>query len=226
MATGEVLVLGGLTSSRHSNQQWEWPILSKIPLIGNLFRSRADLRTKKSLFIFIRPSIMKPHFEGSPDDYTDKKLAYARHQILKNDNYNNIKDPIQRWFFRPGKTPIKQKLAAMAAGEMPILDDFAERRKAPKQVHMSKDPYFKSTSQLRTWKEDGEYNPEEAGMSMPHVSPDQYVTPGLIEASLPAELLAELASAFDEAAATPEQEAVAPAPLTGIQQRGLRLVQE
>ena len=228
MATGEVLVIGGLTSSRHSNSGWSVPILSSIPIIGNLFKDTSSLRSKKSLYIFIRPSILRPHFEGEPDDYTGRKLDYARHQILSHDSYaSNMNDPIQRYFFRPGRTPIKQKLDAIAAGKMVILDDFIERREIPKQVHISKDPYFRPEVNKNTTEDDSnqsaenefnEYNPLSNNLAMPHFSPGSYITPGLIEASLPQEIL--------QAIATSPQGALQPAPLPGLQRRDLSITKE
>lgn len=148
MSTGEVLVLGGLTYSKLTESIYRTPILGYIPILGNLFTSKVKVKEESNLYIFIRPSIIRPRFEGSPDEYTQLKLDYAKYQIMKNDNYITERDPIQRWFFKPAHTSIKQRMADYANGILRPIDDYAYGMNQPKTVNIQEDPYFKSSEDL------------------------------------------------------------------------------
>lgn len=56
---GEILVLGGLIEDTLLESDQAVPILGKIPLLGNLFRSRKTEKKKTNLMIFIRAEIMR-----------------------------------------------------------------------------------------------------------------------------------------------------------------------
>jgi len=200
MSTGEVLVIGGLTNNKQGDSRWKIPLLGDIPILGTLFKDRSKTQLKKSLYVFIRPSIIKPNFGGIPDDYTQLKLDYAKYQIMKHDDFASTKDPIQRWYFKPNDQTIKQKLTDVLEGRMRPLDDFIERKTMPTQVQISQDPYFKAeteetdssvykTPASHKHAEIITYEPEEFKITMPHMDPEKYNTPGLIEASLPQQQL-------------------------------------
>jgi general secretion pathway protein D len=56
---GGVIVLGGLMSDTVLESEDRVPGLGAIPLLGNLFKSRAGSRQKKNLLVFIRPHILR-----------------------------------------------------------------------------------------------------------------------------------------------------------------------
>jgi general secretion pathway protein D len=56
---GGVIVLGGLMSDTVLESEDRVPGLGAIPLLGNLFKSRAGSRQKKNLLVFIRPKILR-----------------------------------------------------------------------------------------------------------------------------------------------------------------------
>ena len=60
---GEILVLGGLIQDTLLESVQSVPILGKIPLLGNLFRSRKTEKKKTNLMIFIRAEIMRDSME-------------------------------------------------------------------------------------------------------------------------------------------------------------------
>lgn len=153
MALGEVLVLGGLTKSSLSEEGRKTPILGDIPLIGNLFKRKSRSRTEKNLYIFIRPSIIKPQVDGGPDEYTQLKLDYAKYQILNVDTYYKEKDPIQRWFFKPTNQKIKHKLVDAASGVFRPIDNFTYGKSQPKSVNISEDPYYRATEEVEKMRE-------------------------------------------------------------------------
>lgn len=143
VGTGEVLILGGLTKNKHVEDVYKVPVLGDIPIIGNLFKTKKNLKEKSNLYIFIRPSIIKPRFEGVLDEYTQLKLDFAKHQILDSDTYIKDKDPIQRWFFRPSKQTVKQKIADAKIGMLRPIDDYSSCKNQPKEVNIKYDPYFR-----------------------------------------------------------------------------------
>lgn len=142
IGTGEVIVLGGLTKSKYGEDLYKVPILGSIPIIGNLFKSRSKEINKTNLYIFIRPSIIKPRSEDTPDEYTQMKLNYAKYNILKFDTYLKDKDPIQRWYFKPSKQTVKQKTEDAKKGIFRPIDNYATGMRQPKSVDIKNDKYF------------------------------------------------------------------------------------
>jgi type IV pilus assembly protein PilQ len=55
---GETTVLGGLYQATKSNAKGGIPFLSRIPLIGALFRNSTDADDKRELLVFIKPKIV------------------------------------------------------------------------------------------------------------------------------------------------------------------------
>ncbi|MFH1644339.1 MAG: hypothetical protein ABIA74_04155 [bacterium] len=152
MAMGEVLVLGGLTKNGMSEKEYKTPILGDIPILGNLFKSKEKSREERNLYIFIRPSIIKPQPDGGPDEYTQLKLDYAKYQILSVDSYYKEKDPIQRWFFKPENQKIKGKLEDAAKGIFRPIDDFTYGKEQPKLVDIKNDIYYRSSEEIEKLK--------------------------------------------------------------------------
>lgn len=58
--SGEIVVIGGLMQSATSNRDSKTPFLGSIPILGNLFKSKADVETKKELVILLKPSVVGP----------------------------------------------------------------------------------------------------------------------------------------------------------------------
>lgn len=148
MATGEVLVLGGLINSTQAESVAKTPILGDIPFIGTFFKSKRKEKTEQNLYVFIRPSVIKPRFEGAPDEYTQLKLDYAKYQIMKNDTYVQDRDPIQRWFFKPSNQTVQQKINDSARGILRPIDKYTYGRDRPKTVDIQNDPYFKVSESI------------------------------------------------------------------------------
>ncbi len=73
---GGMLVLGGLTSEETTESLQGVPGLSRIPLLGNLFKSRASKRGKRNLMIFIRPRILR-------DEATQAAVSSERYNFLR-----------------------------------------------------------------------------------------------------------------------------------------------
>ena len=56
---GEILVLGGLLEDQLRESDQRVPMLGRLPLLGNLFRSRTTSKVKTNLMVFIRPKILR-----------------------------------------------------------------------------------------------------------------------------------------------------------------------
>ena len=55
---GGTLIVGGIYEEESSNVVNKVPLLGDIPVIGNLFKSRARKERRRELLIFITPRIM------------------------------------------------------------------------------------------------------------------------------------------------------------------------
>ncbi len=56
---GETIVLGGLITDDRLNTRSQVPILGDVPVLGELFKSRQRSHTKRTLFVFLRPTILR-----------------------------------------------------------------------------------------------------------------------------------------------------------------------
>lgn len=70
MASGQVLVMGGLMQNSVSATDSGVPGLSRVPLLGNLFKGRTDATAKRELVVFLKASIV----EGSTLDAYDHEI--------------------------------------------------------------------------------------------------------------------------------------------------------
>ena len=57
--SGDIAVLGGLMEDRTENKTGRLPGIGSIPLVGELFNSRANASKKSELVIFLRPTVIK-----------------------------------------------------------------------------------------------------------------------------------------------------------------------
>ncbi|HEX8445938.1 MAG TPA: type II secretion system secretin GspD [Sphingomonas sp.] len=73
---GGTIVLGGLISDDRQNTRSQVPLLGDVPVLGNLFKSRSVSRTKRTLFVFLKPTILRD--KASADAATDRQYARVR----------------------------------------------------------------------------------------------------------------------------------------------------
>jgi len=71
---GETIVLGGLISDDRQQSRSQVPVLGDIPILGELFKSRSESRVKRTLFVFLKPTILR----NSADAKAATELKYAR----------------------------------------------------------------------------------------------------------------------------------------------------
>ena len=90
---GAIGYIGGLLSDEERRTIEKIPLLGDIPVLGNLFRSRARTRAKTNLMIFIRPTILRTAADG-------RALAERRYGYLR----------LQEGLNRPGEEPTIDQL--------------------------------------------------------------------------------------------------------------------
>jgi general secretion pathway protein D len=78
---GGLLVLGGLTSDEATENVQGVPGLSRIPLLGHLFKSRGAKRNKRTLMVFLRPTILRD--AATEAAVSSEKYNYIRTEQLQ-----------------------------------------------------------------------------------------------------------------------------------------------
>jgi general secretion pathway protein D len=79
---GQTIVLGGLVSDDYMESKRQVPILGDIPIVGELFRSRKESKSKHTLFIFLRPTIIRDSADAKA--VTDQRYGRMRADELDN----------------------------------------------------------------------------------------------------------------------------------------------
>lgn len=143
MSMGEVLVLGGLSRRKKTESKFDTPLLGEVPIIGNFFKSKRKGDEEKTLFMFVRPSLIKPRDQVEPDDYTQFKLDYAKLNIKRTDDFAKEKDPIAKAFFKPTKMSVREAEEYSRSETYPPVDDFAQRKKLPISTDIKNDTYYR-----------------------------------------------------------------------------------
>ncbi|MFM6854484.1 MAG: type II secretion system protein GspD, partial [Sphingopyxis sp.] len=80
---GDILAIGGLLNDDERRTIERIPLLSDIPLIGQLFQSRSRSRAKTNLMVFIRPTILRNRQDNAA--MTAQRYNYVRaDQLARN----------------------------------------------------------------------------------------------------------------------------------------------
>ncbi|MGV3771004.1 MAG: type II secretion system secretin GspD [Sphingobium phenoxybenzoativorans] len=77
---GEIIALGGLLDDNERKTIERIPLLSDIPGIGELFKSRSRSRSKTNLMVFIRPTILRSREDARA--LTAQRYGYIQNQQL------------------------------------------------------------------------------------------------------------------------------------------------
>ncbi|CAN5177391.1 GspD family T2SS secretin variant XcpQ [soil metagenome] len=109
---GGIVVLGGLISDELRENDARVPLLGRIPLLGNLFRSRSTSKMKTNLMVFIRPKILRDPEQTAIE--TNAKYNYIREQQgLRRENDVQL----MRGAKRPILPPIEEVSTTPSSGE-------------------------------------------------------------------------------------------------------------
>jgi general secretion pathway protein D len=105
---GAILILAGLTTDDVVEGQEAVPGLSRIPLLGNLFKYRSSSNVKRNLMLFIRPRILR-------DDADQAQISSSKYNYLRSEQIRSREAT-------RGLTP---------AEEMPLLPELFDYLQAP-----------------------------------------------------------------------------------------------
>jgi Type II secretory pathway, component PulD len=124
LASGQILVLGGLTRLNNSEGTGEMPFLSKIPIFGNLFKRTSQVNENTTLMVFMSPTIIEPKIRSGMNNYTKAKINDSN--AVNNDEsiFSNLRDPITQLFFN--NDPYNDKVDGYLAENM---GDFVDLKK-------------------------------------------------------------------------------------------------
>lgn len=136
--SGHILALGGLTRVDTIVEQLETPLLAKIPIIGWLFKDRTNTTNKSNLTVFISPTIIEPRIRGGVGNYTKNHVQLAKSYSREGMLFDNLQDPITRWFFKTQKDDAERDLDDFLAQDEfiapTIFDTRAENRVIAEKV--------------------------------------------------------------------------------------------
>ena len=92
---GQLFAMGGLLNDDERRTIERIPLLSDIPFIGELFKSRSRSRSKTNLMVFIRPTILRSKADG--DVMTARRYDYVRDmQLARNPDIEPSIDELLR----------------------------------------------------------------------------------------------------------------------------------
>jgi general secretion pathway protein D len=110
---GQLLAIGGLLNDDERRTLERVPLLSDIPIIGELFKSRSRSRSKTNLMVFIRPTVLRSRADG--DTLTARRYGYVRAmQLARNPDVEPSIDELLRDYI--GTTP--------PIADVPVKGDF------------------------------------------------------------------------------------------------------
>ncbi len=96
---GDILALGGLIRLNTTTGVRQTPWISKVPILGWMFKKRANSNLKTSLTIFISPTIVQPRLRGGVSEYTKDYVELAKEYSQEAQLFDSLRDPITRFFF-------------------------------------------------------------------------------------------------------------------------------
>ena len=73
---GQIMAIGGLLDDNERRTLEKVPLLGDIPIVGQLFRSRAKSRGKTNLMVFIRPTILRTAADAQA--LAERRYGYVR----------------------------------------------------------------------------------------------------------------------------------------------------
>lgn len=83
---GGTVVLGGLITDDRISAESKVPVLGDVPIIGNLFKSRTEAGTQRTLFVFLRPVILRSRAEVDDNAAERYRTLRAAEQDMQSRN--------------------------------------------------------------------------------------------------------------------------------------------
>jgi general secretion pathway protein D len=102
VGSNNTVVVGGLLDTTHADQDSSVPILSRIPLIGNLFSAKSQKMTKRNLMLFIRPTIIRE--QDAYNRVSDNNLVKFGRQQAEGQANTQLGQALSEQLALPGNT--------------------------------------------------------------------------------------------------------------------------
>ncbi len=94
---GGTIVLGGLITDDRTSSRSEVPGLGRVPLIGGLFRSKSAQARRQTLFVFLRPTILRTRADvNAVSENRFQRLRAIEAAPTDNRSLLNDKKPVRR----------------------------------------------------------------------------------------------------------------------------------
>ncbi len=139
VGNGEVLVLGGLVQNNETSNGQEIPLLSSLPLVGWMFKGNTKEVTRNNLMVFIAPTVVKPRLSGGVTPFTADKFAVGEQLMASGELFNNLRDPVNRWYFASPRHSAKGLAAEYKAdaffSDEPLRDSIERKLIIPPAVN-------------------------------------------------------------------------------------------
>ncbi len=116
---GGTLVIGGLMQDKAINSEQRVPWLGRIPLLGELFRTRDTSKTKTNLMVFLQPHILRDNRQAALE--TNSKYDSVRQEQKALDRENTLLplQPFQKLDRLPDLPPAPAAAPAPPASAAP-----------------------------------------------------------------------------------------------------------
>jgi general secretion pathway protein D len=122
---GQIVVLGGLISDDESENQDGVPGLSRLPLIGSLFKYNTRTRAKRNLMVFLRPIVVRSKEQNdsiSMDRYEYMRAAGVTEQPVGDSLLQrNLGAPLLPPLDNGGQPPANGSMATMPPPAPPTV---------------------------------------------------------------------------------------------------------
>jgi type IV pilus assembly protein PilQ len=120
--SGDTLAIGGLLSDQVTKARTKVPLLGDIPILGNVFQSHDNSRTKRNLLIFVTPTIVDSRYGTGLEDQVSGVHHVGEEYADPNGWRNNAKGAV-----RLVPTSHRQLAADYAKpGEPPAVEEAAQ----------------------------------------------------------------------------------------------------
>lgn len=95
---GGTIVLGGLITDNRNSSRSEVPGLGRLPLVGGLFRSKSASAQRQTLFVFLRPTILRNRGDVAAvsDNRFQRLKAIEAAPDPKSGLFDSAKTPVRR----------------------------------------------------------------------------------------------------------------------------------
>ncbi|TKJ45837.1 hypothetical protein CEE35_02055 [Candidatus Aerophobetes bacterium Ae_b3b] len=119
--SGESIIIGGLKTEKKSRVQTRFPILSGLPILGNLFKSWKETESSGNLLITIKPHILRPReIEGRTKRIFTFRYALAEEVARQ---ISEIISPQGMMEINPKEAPPNSVLVRDNEDQMKVIED-------------------------------------------------------------------------------------------------------